>query len=163
MLVGPALWLVEPADVETWVCRASGTRPFHIRKFGIPWQIPKFLDSRGPGTNPHSYLGISYYRIVSNLCCCFQLMIKISYVWCVWCSGTKLCPALCYPMHWSLPSSSVHGIFLARILEWVAISFSRGSSWLRDWIHVSSIGRQILYHWATWEALLKYLICDVST
>ena len=161
--MGPALWLVEPADVETRAWRASGTRPFHIRKFGIPWQIPKFLDSRGPGTNPHSYLGISYHRIVSNLCCCFQLMMKISYVWCVWCSVTKLCPALCYPMHWRPPGSSVHGIFLARILEWVAISFSRGSSWLRDWIHVSCLGRRILYHWATWEALLKYLICDVST
>ena len=43
----------------------------------------------------------------------------------------------------------------ARILEWVAISFSRGSSGPRDWTHVSCmsyINRQILYHWATWEA-----------
>ena len=49
----------------------------------------------------------------------------------------------------------------ARMLEWVAISFSRGSSWLRNWTHVSCIGRRILHHWATreaWHALLsKYL------
>ena len=48
--------------------------------------------------------------------------------------------------------SSVHGISQARILEWVAISFSRGSLWLRDWTHISCIGRQILYCWATREA-----------
>ena len=54
---------------------------------------------------------------------------------------------LCSP-----PDSSVHGIFQARILEWVAISSSRGSSQPRDWIWVSCIGRLILYHPATWEA-----------
>ena len=48
---------------------------------------------------------------------------------------------------------SVHGISQARILEWVAISFSRGSSQPKDWTHVSCIGRQILYHWATKEAM----------
>ena len=40
----------------------------------------------------------------------------------------QLCPTLCDPMDCSPPGSSVHGIFQARILEWVAISFSRGSS-----------------------------------
>ena len=42
------------------------------------------------------------------------------------------CPTLCDPMDCSLPGSSVHKIFQARILEWVAISFSRGSSQPRD-------------------------------
>ena len=51
------------------------------------------------------------------------------------------------------PGSSVHGILHARILEWVAISFSRGSSLFRDWTHVSCIGRWILYQWATRVAL----------
>ena len=62
---------------------------------------------------------------------------------------TKSCPTLCDPMDCSLPGSSVRGIFHARILEWVAISFSRVSSWLRDGTQVSCIGRRILYHWAT--------------
>ena len=58
-------------------------------------------------------------------------------------------------MDYNLPGSSVHRIFQARILECVAISSSRGSSWLSDrtrisW--VSCIGNWILYHWATWEA-----------
>ena len=46
-------------------------------------------------------------------------------------------PTLCDPMDFSLPGSSVHGIFQARILEWVAISFSRGSSQPRDRTRVS--------------------------
>ena len=53
----------------------------------------------------------------------------------------------------ALPGSSVHGISQARILEWVAISFSRRSSPPRDWTRVSCLGRWILYHWAIWKAL----------
>ena len=49
------------------------------------------------------------------------------------------CLTLCDPMDCSLPGSSVHGIFQARELEWVAISFSRGSSWLRYRTQVSRI------------------------
>ena len=52
----------------------------------------------------------------------------------------------------NLPGSSVHGIFQARILEQVPISYSRGSSWARNWTCVSCFGSQILYHWGTWEA-----------
>ena len=65
------------------------------------------------------------------------------------------CPTLCDPMDGSLPGSSVHEISQARILEWVTIYSSRGSSIPRDRTHisyVSCIGRQVLYHSATWEA-----------
>ena len=57
----------------------------------------------------------------------------------------------CDPIDCSPPGSSVHGISQGRMLEWVAISSSRGSSWLRDQTQVFCVGRQILYHWATWE------------
>ena len=73
-------------------------------------------------------------------------------------SVAQSCLTLCNPMDFSPPGSSVHGIFKARILEWVAISFFRESSQPRDWtpvccvFRVSCIGRKILYHWATWEA-----------
>ena len=61
---------------------------------------------------------------------------------------------LCDPMGCSPPGTSVHGISQVRILQWVAISFSRKSSWHRDWTCISdvySIGRWILYHSITWE------------
>ena len=68
------------------------------------------------------------------------------------CSVAQLCRTLCDPMDCNSPGSSVRGISQARILGWVAISYSRGYSRPRDWTCVSCIGRQILYHGATWEA-----------
>ena len=58
-------------------------------------------------------------------------------------------------MDYSPSDSSARGIFQVRILEWVAVSFSRGSSWLRDRRCISCIGRWILDCWATREACLK--------
>ena len=52
---------------------------------------------------------------------------------------TQLCPTLCNPMDCSPPGSSIHGILQARIVEWVAISFSRGSSQPRDQTCISCI------------------------
>ena len=66
------------------------------------------------------------------------------------------CPTLAIPMDCSPPNSSVYGILQARIQEWVAMPFSRGSSRPKDQTCVSRlscIGRRILYPWATWEAL----------
>ena len=90
------------------------------------------------------------------------------------CSVTQLYPILCNLMDCNPPVYSVHGIFQAIILEWVAISFSRGSSWPRDQTRVSSTGRQILYHWATciheiyyrsqlmlWR-LRSYMVCHLE-
>ena len=74
------------------------------------------------------------------------------------CSVARLCLTLCNPIDCSPPGSSVHGNFHARILEWVAISYSREQSQPRDqtWVSCAScISRQILYHCTTWEATLK--------
>ena len=65
-------------------------------------------------------------------------------------------------MDHSPPASSVHGISQVRILKWVAISFSRGSSWPRDQIWVSCFGRWILYHWAIRKALYPGMKTTVS-
>ena len=70
------------------------------------------------------------------------------------CVHAQFCQTLCDPVDCSPPGSSVHRISQTRILEWAAISSSRGSSRLRDrtcvsfsfWIH-----RRTLYRWATWE------------
>ena len=83
-------------------------------------------------------------------CCCFFLVFWHS-------RGKSLCPAaaakllqscppLCNPIDGSPPGSSVHGILQARILEWVAIPFSRRFSQARDRTQVSCTGRWILYH-----------------
>ena len=75
------------------------------------------------------------------------------------------CPTLCSPMDYSLPGSSVHGIFQTRIWKWVASSSSRGSSQPRDWAYtswVSCTGSWILYHCITWEAPMSKLGRDKS-
>ena len=64
----------------------------------------------------------------------------------------QLCPTLCNPMDCSLLGSSVYGISQARILEWVAIPFSRGSSQLWNWTCVSCTAGGLFPIWATREA-----------
>ena len=62
------------------------------------------------------------------------------------CLAAQLCLTFCDPMDCHPPGSSVHGILQARILEWVAIFFSKWSSQPSDQTQVSCIGRWILYH-----------------
>ena len=71
---------------------------------------------------------------------------------CVCVLVTQSCPALCDPMDCSPPGSSVHKIFQARILEWVTISFSKGSSQPRDRTRVSCTAGRFFTNWATREA-----------
>ena len=79
-----------------------------------------------------------------------------SSAFCLWVSSaeseskvTQLCPTLCDPMDCSLPRSSIHGIFQARVLECIAISFSGGSSQPRDWTQVSHFVGRCFTIWAT--------------
>ena len=67
-------------------------------------------------------------------------------------SVAQSCPTLWDPMDCSPPGFSVHGIFQARVLEWVAISFSTGSSQPRDRTWVSCIAGRHFTLWATREA-----------
>ena len=63
-------------------------------------------------------------------------------------------------MDYSPPGSSVHWIFQARILEWLAISFSRGSSWPRDQTPVSHIAGRFFIVWSTMHAcMLSHFSC----
>ena len=83
--------------------------------------------------------------------CIYWLWFYLSFWWCgEWVSKvTQLCPTLCDPVDCSPPGSSIYGILQARILEWVAISFSRGSSQPRDQTQVSRIAGRRFNLWAT--------------
>ena len=102
---------------------------------------------------PTTHLLRNLYTCIRVCVCVCTHMFVLSCVW------------LCNLMDYSLPGSSVHGISRVRILEWVAISGFRGSSWPRAQNHVSCIfwiGRWILYHCATWEALYIYTNIDTD-
>ena len=86
--------------------------------------------------------------------CIMGIYLPLYYLWVgLWtpfihtlCVSAQSCPTLCDYMDCSLPGPFVHGIFQARILEWVAISHSRRPSWPRDWTRVSGIscvGRRV--------------------
>ena len=67
----------------------------------------------------------------------------------------QLCPTLCDPVDYILPRSSIHRIFQAAVLEWVAISFSRESSQPRNQTQVSHIVGRCFTTWATREVLIS--------
>ena len=110
----------------------------------------------GPGKN---FIFCKYPNDKDTSNCMLKILLMQPFLrkWCVCvcvCMYAQSCWTLRNPMDCSPQSSSVHGILQARILEWVAISFSRGSSRPRDLTHISCIsctGRQILYHCATCE------------
>ena len=84
-------------------------------------------------------------KMNKHYCAC--LLSSFSCVWLLW-----------NPKDCSPPDSSVLGIFQARIVEWVAMPSSRGSSWISDWTRVSHIVGRFFTHWETWEA--QALLCD---
>ena len=111
---------------------------------GLPFSFPGDLPHRG--IEPRNHAGRFFtdwaMREAPALCMKWSEVKSLS---CVQLFAT--------PMDCSPPGSSVHGIFQARILEWVAISFSRGSSQPRDQTRVSRIVGRRFTIWATREAL----------
>ena len=102
----------------------------------------------------HPFFGflshLSHHRALSGAPCVSSLVSPVT-CFTYSCLAAKLCPALCNSMDYIPPGSLVRGISQARILEWVAISFSRGSSQPRDQTHISCINRKIPYCGATRE------------
>ena len=97
------------------------------------------------------------------MCSDFKLYYNTCmYFLCMHAKSLQSCLTLFNPMDCNPPGSSVHGIFQTRILEWVAISYSGGSSRPRNQIGISGISwmPEILCHCATWET---HSICDLSS
>ena len=90
------------------------------------------------------------FALLEILAVCFFFFFTF-HLDCV-CLVAQSCPTLCDPMDWSPPGSSVHGILQARILEWVVIPSSRGSSQPRDQTQVSHVAGRFFTDWATREA-----------
>ena len=113
----PAMW-------ETWIW-------FWVRK--IPWKREWQPTS--------AFLPGEAHEIWPIHLCCDLLALTAGTTWvmhaCVCAKLLQPCPTLFDPMDYSLPGSFVYGILLARILGWVAMPFSRRSSWPRDRTHVS--------------------------
>ena len=95
-----------------------------------------------PTTSPHSS-NTSSATTSSDVCCVLSHFSRVR---------------LCNPTNCSPPGSSVHGILQARILEWIAIPFSRGSSWPKAWTQDWGIG-WITPFWASSSPYIKRVCC----
>ena len=98
--------------------------------------LPRLTESEILGLGPTICL---WRNPPGNSCCCGCLV-------------SKSCQTLCNPVDCSPPGSSVRGILQTRMLEWVAILFSRASSRSRDWTQISCIAGRFFTVWATREA-----------
>ena len=119
----------------------------HVWLFATPRTV------RPPGSSdfPGKTTGVGYYFLLQGILWprdqthISYIGRRVHYHWATW----KSCLTLCDPRDCSLPGSSVHGILQARILEWVAILFSRESSQGRDWTWVFCIAGIFFTIWAT--------------
>ena len=105
----------------------------------------------------HSFIWVMHYNYQKHHCVYHYSYFRVCEVKWI----TQSCPTLCNPIDYSLPGSSVHGIFQARVLEWGAIAFSRGSSQPRDWTRVFCIVGRCFTVWATREALQKLKVTEI--
>ena len=132
-------WRSEASSTEEnlgWILASRNQLGPSVEK--IPWRrkwqpAPVFLPGKFHAQQPRcTLLRICIHKVVSEV--------------------AQLCPTLCNLLDCSLPGSSIHGIFWAGVLEWVAIPFSRGSSWPRDQTLVSCIAGRCFTVWATRES-----------
>ena len=103
--------------------------------------ISFFQFSKEPEVNVNSLILLTLLMGIYNGVCVYVCMLV-----------AQSCLTLCNPMDCSVPDSSIHGILQARILKWVTIRFSRGSSQPRDWTQLSLIAGRFFTVWATREA-----------
>ena len=109
---------------KTWTHLTIPSAGDHMEQLELNYT----LMGGSPSTPPRKTV---WYCLLKMMACMVCVCVSVH---------AQLCPTLCDPMDCNLPGSSVHGIFQARILEWVAISFSSGSSWLRDLVSPALTG-----------------------
>ena len=133
------------------VLRLIQSPPFCLHSYSITLTKYLFIWGSGHCSFSSSYLLPRQHSAYSCFPISVYLMKRINK--CVkWSEVAQSCPTLCDPVGCSPPGSSTHGILQARILEWVAISFSSWSSRPRDQTQVSRIADRCFNLWATWEA-----------
>ena len=118
-----------------------------------PWGCKRVRHSLTNNNNKYIHIHVIYMHTCMISCFSYiYVCIQITYIWIYLLLLFSYVWFFCNPMDCSPPGSSVHEISQAGILEWIGISFSRGSSQPRDLTCIFCIGRWILYHLTTREA-----------
>ena len=134
---------------ETWPAPGRATRVWQKEMSVVPICLI-FVQNVGILFIMTSCSSFDFLKYCINIHLFFSSFVEVC------CLVARSCPTLCDPLDYGLPGSSVHRILQARILEWVAISFSRWSSRPSDQTHIFCTGRQILYHWIPGKPFLVY-------
>ena len=135
----PALWLQDTDFwlLSLWKCKPLSCVWFLATQWTVACQAPLSRNYLGKnaGVDSHFLLQGIFLTQGSNpgLLWCRQILYHLKR------EVAQSCPTLWDPMNCSLLGSSLHEIFQARVLEWVVISFSRGSSWPRDLTRISCV------------------------
>ena len=139
----------------------AALQPHHLHPTSSPFSL---LFALGSLHNCSSNVSAILWFIIKNICLVFVLIPWTNFLkplefpkwWVIKerkeSEVAQSCPTLCDPLDCSPPGSSIHGILQARVLEWIAVSCSRGSSWPRDQTQVSCIAGRHFTIWATREA-----------
>ena len=120
---------------------------------------PMCLKQNSAASTSHSTSYTVNQKMASPNAILALLGLQLCVCVCVCVLVAQLCPTLCDPMDCSPPDSSVHGILQARILEWVASSFSRGSS-LTQGLNLGLPHCRQITVWATREVILSWLFWE---
>ena len=137
---------------------------FSLQNLFYPY-MKKFWVKLGLGTekrkrNKEFRFGFKVSGIKPSVLYTLRIRYVILNKYCVY-LVTQSCLTLCHPLDCSPPDSTVHGTFQARTLEWVAISFCRGSSQPRDQTQVSCvsyIASRFFTYWAIGKAINKHIL-----
>ena len=137
-LAGYSPWGCKESDVTEHACTHACIQPLFLTHWPCQTQGERTSGSslrpmRCFSTSKHYFRKNYLFYIGIELICNIVLVSGIQQTgsvihMCCLCLVVQSCPTLCDPVDYSLPGSSVHGILQARVLEWVAIPFSRGSS-----------------------------------
>ena len=142
-LTGPGVEPMSPALTGVFLTTATPGKSYIVvlLVIGKNWRQLQY-PSIGECRSTSWYIYVCVCVCVCLVCVCVCVCVLVA----------QLCLTLCDTMDCSLPGSSTYGILQARILEWVAIPFSRGSSQPRDWTWVSHIAGTVFIIWTTRKA-----------
>ena len=150
-----AFWMLsKPLHLRSMLSKSMRcTRNSYACSWHWSTERAQFFSTAIPDGRPHN----QHFKSWTNWATEFCLIHRIHLF------KAQSCPTLSDPKDCSSPGSSVHGILQARILERVAISFSRASSWPRDWTPVSCIAERLLTIWATREGHIHLTSRQLTT
>ena len=119
------LWKIREENWASWVSEVNKREVFRVKTTNL--SVSLIL-------TPYNLLVVVAYFLKISLSWSTHFSFPMAYA-----VLTQSCPALCDPIDYSLPGSSIHGIFQERFLEWLAISYFRESCWPRDQTHISCV------------------------